>query len=403
MFQRIVPLFSVALAARLLIFSDPAQAAKPPSPTAGPKYTVLLLPSEDTDGREIAWSQPRGMNNWGNVVGLACWPEGVQAGDGWEPGEFWEVFLYTATDGMRNLNDIIAIEGARLGNPILDPNWRLIDAGDINDDGQIVGTAEYRMIVKNDQGEILSVEQDWGVFRYSPGSETESPTVEIIAPSTEDGEYMEATSINGLGEMILHEYYDNGGHPCVYASEVFTPIPAPINGIGVWKANAINDSGQIAGNARIGGYVNAVRYSPNTHTTVSLGWLKNPGRTPMGQANDVNRYGQVTGWTTTGGGTAGHAFRFTDVSGMKDLGALGTSDTKGYGINDHGDVVGNATTSRRAFVYTDTYGMVDLTAAVVNLPTDWTQMQARRINNAGVILGSLRGDRGQACLFVKVP
>ena len=91
-------------------------------------------------------------------------------------------------------------------------------------------------------------------------------------------------------------------HPCVSGSDGLPiPIPPPSNGIGVWKANAINGSRQIAGNARIGGYVNAVRYTPGVGT-VSLGWLKNPGRTPMGQANDINDSGHVTGWTTTGGG-----------------------------------------------------------------------------------------------------
>ncbi len=87
---------------------------------------------------------------------------------------------------------------------------------------------------------------------------------------------------------------------------------------------------------------------------------------------------------------------------MKDLGALGTSSTKGYGINNVGHVVGDAMDGR-AFVYTDR--MVDLRAAIDSLPPEYAQMQmwARKINNDGWILGSFGGDRGQACLLKPVP
>jgi hypothetical protein len=83
---------------------------------------------------------------------------------------------------------------------------------------------------------------------------------------------------------------------------------------------------------------------------------------------------------------------------MKDLGPLGTSGTNGYGINTAGHVVGDAMDGR-AFVYIDR--MVDLRAAIDNLPPQYaqTQMRARKINNSGWILGSFGGDRGQACLL----
>ena len=263
-----------------------------------------------------------------------------------------------------------------------------------------MGTAEYLV----ERTEIINgvptvvVDQDWGVFRYNPDPLEGLPVIEIF--SSGDGYYWElATSINDYGDMLLQKNFDSGGHPFVIPL-IGSPIeiPAPTGGIGVWRANAINDSRWIAGNAKIGGYVNAVRYTP-VGGTVSLGWLKSPGTNRIGQANDINNIGQVTGWTTTSGGSAGHAFRYTDGIGMKDLGALGTSSTKGYGINNAGHVVGDAMDGR-AFVYTDR--MVDLRAAIDNLPSGYAQLQmwARKINNAGWILGSFGGDRGQACLLV---
>jgi probable HAF family extracellular repeat protein len=343
---------------------------------------------------KIEWSQPRGINDKGDVVGLACWPvEEPNDPDPDHSGANWEVFLYTEEDGTtENLNDIVGDD--------LPFGWRLIDAGDINNAGLIVGTAEYRVerTVTIDGVPTLVVDQDWGVFRYNPNPIEGLSVIEIFGSG--DGYYWEmATSINDFGDMLLQKNFDSGGHPHVIPlSGDPIEIPAPTGGIGVWKANAINKSCWIAGNARIGDYVNAVRYTP-AGGTVSLGWLKSPGTDRLGQANDINDSGQVTGWTTTSGGSAGHAFRYTDGTGMKDLGALGTSSTKGYGINNAGYVVGDAMDGR-AFVYTDR--MVDLRAAIDSLPPEYAQMQmrARKINNDGWILGSFGGDRGQACLLV---
>jgi probable HAF family extracellular repeat protein len=432
MFRRTIVWLLAALAASVFLSHRTAEAGKPAPPPTGPSYSLYWVAStsvywDPRGGDEgdwvpetIKWSQPRGINDAGDVVGLACWDARDGGPDPDGSGENWEVFLYTAADGRtQNLNDIV---GAALPD-----NWRLIDAGDINNARVIVGTAEYRYEhleevwdeVAQEWVLKLLVDQDYGVFRYNPNPPEGSSALEILG-STPDYYWDMATSINDAGDMVMHKFIGLGGYPYIYTlGGAFIPLPAPAGNSGYWKGTAIGNRGlisdpitsQVAGNARIGDFVNAVRYTPGVGT-VPLGWLKNPGPSRWGNGNDINDSGQVVGTSTTG--TTVHAFRYTDGV-MKDLGALGKSRTYGYGINNCGDCVGDALDSGSAFLYTDTNGMVDLKAAIVNFAA-WPQyaqmrLQARRINDDNgpdstfrrCILGSLGGDRGQACLLKRLP
>jgi probable HAF family extracellular repeat protein len=280
-----------------------------------------------------------------------------------------------------------------------------------------VGRAEYRSLECNADGQRYIL-QDWGVFLYTPADPDAQidATVTIWSLGTRGVAYNEPTSISQgnadtIPVMLMSQEFDNGGHPCIFPIDGDPDVdvdllPNPDNNRGVWKANAINTLRQVVGNASIGGFVNPVRYFPGIDPKpVSLGFLPKPGRTPWGWALDINETGSVTGCSTTSNGGAVHAFRYNTSTGMKDLGGLGTSSTYGYGINKNGDVVGDATTSRRAFLYTDTYGMVDLKQTIVNLPAELAQvtMTAKKINDSGWIVGSFGVvERGQVYLLTPV-
>jgi len=396
-----ISLLSAALAATLLLPCPPAQAGK--TPPAGPTYTLhwrastsvywdaINMPQHEV----IKWSSPRGMNDDGDVVGLACWD--ARDVDPDNSGENWEVFLsLVQPDGTRltqNLNDVVQNE--------LPAGWRLTDAADINNAGEVVGGAEYRMTI---DGVVV---QKWGLFRYVPFPLAGSPVLEILESTPQDP-WTLATSINDAGDMLVHLEMGGGLHPHLYLlNGDLIELAEPAGGIGLWRANAINRWRDVCGNARVGDYVQAVRYTSANETTASLGWLKNPGPSRWAHGEEINDSGQVVGTSTTG--TTVHAFRCTNGE-MKDLGALGKSKTYGYGINNAGDCVGDAPGSGRAFVYMDSKGMVDLKAALAGsllpLPPDFAQLrlEALRINNkerpdgrsAGWILGRLGN---QACLF----
>jgi probable HAF family extracellular repeat protein len=98
----------------------------------------------------------------------------------------------------------------------------------------------------------------------------------------------------------------------------------------------------------------------------------------------VNASGQVVGYSSTAGGTT-HAFSWTQVGGMVDLGTLGgVSGSVGRGINDLGQVVGDASTASgewHAFLWTQAGGMVDLGT----LGGQWASVTG--INNSGQVVG----------------
>lgn len=111
MFRRTIVLLLAALAASAFLSYNPAQAGKP-APPATKLYTLHWVASDDG----FPDSNAGGINDAGDVVGVAWWPEGTI-----------EAFLYTA-GVMDNLNDIA-------GMPPVDSDWRLLNATDINDSG----------------------------------------------------------------------------------------------------------------------------------------------------------------------------------------------------------------------------------------------------------------------------
>jgi probable HAF family extracellular repeat protein len=123
------------------------------------------------------------------------------------------------------------------------------------------------------------------------------------------------------------------------------------------SANAINASGQVAGQSYLAGNGawRAFRYSDGAGM-VDLGVPANFAHS-YGEA--INDSGQVAGVAADSGYFVEHAFRYSDGAGLVDLGTLpGESSSFGWSINQAGHVAGYS--GSRVFLYVDGVGMEDV-------------------------------------------
>jgi probable HAF family extracellular repeat protein len=128
----------------------------------------------------------------------------------------------------------------------------------------------------------------------------------------------------------------------------------------------------------------AFLYTPGT-VIQDLGTL--PGGS-FSQAQGINDSGQVVGWSFLGGTSTTHAFLYTPGTVMQDLGTLGGGYSNGLDINNLGQVTGyswtgGVTTYEHAFIYSSGTGMVDLNPLLGGYGS-----RGQGINNSGEVLGN---------------
>lgn len=147
----------------------------------------------------------------------------------------------------------------------------------------------------------------------------------------------------------------------------------------------INARGQVAFSEFVEpGRVDAKFYDGNE--IVDLGTLG--GR--IAAAVAVNDAGQVTGYSTIDGNGQYHAFLWSRMAGMVDLGTVaGAIDLYAVDINNRAQVTGTATFSEepsaRPFVWSRRTGMIDLG------PLEGASAVALQINDAGRVMGQASG------------
>ena len=139
---------------------------------------------------------------------------------------------------------------------------------------------------------------------------------------------------------------------------------------------------------------NFLALQAQTYTITDLGTLSDLDSS-YSYAMDINASGEIAGyslWTSPTGSSDSHAFLY-DSSGMHDLGTLGfrSWSSMAYGINDVGQIVGNAITpgdvTTHAFLY-DSTGMHDLGTLVDSASnTAGIYSYARGISASGKIVG----------------
>jgi len=205
-----------------------------------------------------------------------------------------------------------------------------------------------------------------------------------------DGGYTSAYGINALGDIVGSGTNGDGARVGFsWVGGVFHDLSS----LGIMRANAINDAGQIVGSSgyywTYGGYVHgslhAFVYAGGVFT--DLGSLTGDPRTNT-EALGINSSGQIVGYSTAADGLQ-HAFLFS-AGVMQDLGTLPGDNATAIAINGGGVVIGNLTNpygaNLGAFVYANGT-MSDLGSLIVNGAGDWSQLVVTGLNDSGAIVG----------------
>jgi probable HAF family extracellular repeat protein len=185
----------------------------------------------------------------------------------------------------------------------------------------------------------------------------------------------QANGINTSGQAVGTAFTILGAQAGVWTDGLFSNL-GTLGGSNSYGM-AINDAGSAAGSASLAsGDAHAFLFRNGKMS--DLGTL---GNTSWSSGYGINKNNQVVGYSTTMNGGF-HAFRWSESTGMADLGTLGGS-SYGMGINDNGDVVGASaapTGFLHAFVWSG--------GAMQDLGTlGGTSSFAYGINSSGQIVG----------------
>jgi probable HAF family extracellular repeat protein len=294
-------------------------------------YVVEDLGTLPGDDSSVAWA----VNANGDVVGWSNGPSGTRA------------FVYTS------LTRIVALPGL--------PGRPRTLARDINDAGDVVGGANAG---GTDLGHAVlwrdGIAQDLGTL---------------------GGPFSEAWAINNLGQIVGWSGTSDGRvHGFLFGPGTGLRDLTPERDRAL--AMDINDAGQVTGYGTApGGFLHAFRWTSGTF--LDLGVL--PGFAhSFGEA--INALGQVAGSSATASGNSERFIRFTDGSGLLNLGGTGEHNVA-WGINRSGEVVGcRGQSGQRARRFTDEGGLHDLNA-LIDPSLGWLLLCAHDINDSGQIVG----------------
>lgn len=360
----------VAAVLAVALASSPARSGKPkPPPPNNTAFQYISLGPGGTTG----------MNDAGDVVGVFL--------DVVNGKQVSRPFVATFDDvrGQYVRVDL---------NDWINPNSGavLVNAGDINNLGQIAATALFDVDGTLVEHACRLTPDDEGYFVVED-LDVDNPMRRSRADAIND--YGDVAGRMSSAEGFL--YTDDGG--LLNIRSFGTGLNDGLSEFPI----SINDDSQVAGGSSSANWV-AWRFTPHFDVNgvidggvmQSLGLIReSPGGGGQSSGNDINDLGEVVGYSAVGG-YDNHAYRYSDGTGMLDLGALGKYDrfdrSEAWGINNQGEVVGRDLKAPRAFLYTDTFKMFELDSRINGLPAQlYGDLWPIRINDNGDICGNTRG------------
>ncbi len=291
----------------LTVWDQRAIAAKPaPPPTFPPMPVDYLVTWLDAPaGGSNSWAT--GSNTAGTVAGYYADVNGESRACVW------------TAEGVFDLNTIAPVPSG----------WILRTARAINESGQIVGSAEYQAT-----GQIRQ-------YRYDPPTDTTASQIALMGDPTSSVSYSIAymRPLNNLGDVAYSATLADGKHYAYVQTMDNTLLQRQGNGF-----NSINDRRQlVGGNIRWNAASGLVETFSSSIT-----------------AADINASGNFVGRIFTNGRSTSKALRYTTSAQ-----AIGPASSFAFGINSSNDVVGYVNDTGVGFIFTDTYGYVDLDTLVI--------------------------------------
>lgn len=236
----------------------------------------------------------------------------------------------------------------------------------------------------NDAGQVVGIAGGNRAFLWQNGTKADLGTL--------GGSSASASGINEAGQVVGYSALTtppSGTHAALWREGTITDLTPHLGANESGWATAINESGQIVGNI---GYAEAFLWENGVRTR--LGDLGNGSSA----ANDINDSGVVVGSSSTDQltplGFMAHPFVWQNGV-MTDLGLLaGDEDGGAAAINNAGQIVGSSGRTDldtyesfyRAFIYSN--------GTMTALPVPSWEAYAGDINDAGVVVGSMRAGGG---------
>jgi probable HAF family extracellular repeat protein len=259
------------------------------------------------------------------------------------------------------------------------PPYTVIDLGTFNN----VQSAQAMEV--NDRGQVVGVAGGNRAFLWQNGSKVQLGALGSGTAST-------ALALNEAGQIVGHSALTtppSGAHAVLWSNGGITDLTPDLPANQTAAANGINEAGQVVMNIYYGS---------------ALLW-QNGVTTPLGHlgggssaANDINDSGIVVGSSVTDDltqlGFMAHPFKWQNGV-MTDLGLLpGDEDGGAAAINSSGHIVGSSGRTDpetyesfyRAFLYRN--------GTMTALPVPSWEAYAGDINDAGVVVGSMRAGGG---------